>query len=200
MCCLRFGLFNICVKKRRYHVHFIVPGRFCFTSVLVIDAVLMGAFFGKDQLQQRFEQLNVGEDGRLFLSQRTLQMLESDWLTGIGAGAFYSVYPQFRDHRIGSYFDHVHNDLLQFPAELGVIAAGLLGVLPIFMPNAVTMKWRNGMSQGPTSHHGSTPTMRLTSQKSPLPGHLRYAPVGTIPGPSWPMLNGCCARKMPSFC
>lgn len=103
-----------------------------FTSILLIDALLMGAFFGIDKLQQRFEQLNVAEDGRLFLTQQATQILEANWLTGIGAGAFYTVYPQYRDHRMPKYNDHVHNDYLEISLDLGIVAASLLAFCVLY--------------------------------------------------------------------
>ena len=91
-----------------------------FVSILIVDIVLMGAFFGLDKLQDRFEALNVTEDSRLYQSEITTGMLKVHGLTGVGAGAYYIAGPPYRDERIGAFMDHAHNDLLQLPVELGV--------------------------------------------------------------------------------
>lgn len=91
-----------------------------FVSILIVDIVLMGALFGLDKLQDRFEQLNVAEDARLYQSEITTEMLKVHGLTGVGAGAYYTAAPTYRDERIGAFYIHAHNDLLQLPLELGV--------------------------------------------------------------------------------
>jgi len=103
-----------------------------FVSILIVDVVLMGAFFGIDKLQQRFEQLDIAGDGRVQLSEGALAIAQDHWLTGTGAGSFYTTYPSYRDHTIRYYYDHAHNDLLQFPAELGVPASMLLAACLLF--------------------------------------------------------------------
>ena len=80
----------------------------------------MGAFFGLDKLQDRFEELNLAEDSRLYQSEITTEMLKVHLLTGVGAGAYYIAAPPYRDERISVFYDHAHNDLLQLPVELGV--------------------------------------------------------------------------------
>lgn len=95
-------------------------------SVLVIDVLAMGAFFGIEQLQQRFEELNVEQDGRAFQFEVGLRALQENWLTGVGAGAYYTAAAAWRDERINMFYEHADNDLLQLTVELGLPGAGLM--------------------------------------------------------------------------
>ncbi|MBV1879655.1 MAG: O-antigen ligase family protein [Pseudomonadales bacterium] len=56
----------------------------------------------------------------------SLNMLSDYWLTGIGAGAFYGVFPHYRTQKIQEFIHHAHNDYLEFLVELG-----LIGFLPL---------------------------------------------------------------------
>jgi len=88
----------------------------------VIDILLLGTFFGIEELQQRLEQASV-EDVRfsvVFLSLGLVQM--APWL-GHGPGTFYAVFPQVRNYEIFEFFDHTHSDLVEFPLEVGVVGA-----------------------------------------------------------------------------
>jgi O-antigen ligase len=47
-------------------------------------------------------------------------------LGGTGAGSFSSSFPRYRGAGIDFFYDHAHNDYLQFAAELGIPAALVL--------------------------------------------------------------------------
>lgn len=99
-----------------------------FASLLAIDVFLMGAFFGIEKLQQRFEQLDTEADVRSFLNEHSLTLIQQHWISGTGPGSFYTVYPSVRDERIHGHVQHAHNDYAQFLVEFG-LAAFLLGAL-----------------------------------------------------------------------
>jgi O-antigen ligase len=44
-------------------------------------------------------------------------------------GTYYTVFPHYRDERIGSSFIHAHNDLIEFPSELGLVGLAPLVLL-----------------------------------------------------------------------
>jgi O-antigen ligase len=47
---------------------------------------------------------------------------------GTGAGTFYTAFTRYRGHDIPDFYDHVHNDYVQFLAETGAIGLGIIGL------------------------------------------------------------------------
>lgn len=99
-----------------------------FASLLAIDVFLIGAFFGIEKLQQRFEQLDTATDVRSFLNEHSLPLIQDHGIFGTGPGTYYAVYPTVRDERIAGHVQHAHNDYAQFLVEFG-LGAFLLGLL-----------------------------------------------------------------------
>lgn len=94
-----------------------------FVSILVIDILLLGTFFGIEELQQRLEETNVEEEQRITAVMLSLGLVQmAPWL-GHGLGTFYAVFPMVRNHEIWGFYDHTHSDLVEFPLELGVIGS-----------------------------------------------------------------------------
>lgn len=89
-------------------------------------------------LRQGFSQENRALEMRGVATKAALEMLAENRATGVGAGAFRYLFPihqakhpeltmSFGERR---YWEHAHNDLVQFPIELGFagVALGLLGL------------------------------------------------------------------------
>ena len=94
-----------------------------FVSILIIDILLLGTFFGIEELQQRLEQTNLEEEQRITAVTLTLGLVEKYPWFGTGLGTFYAAFPMVRDGGISLFYDHAHADLVEFPAELGVVGA-----------------------------------------------------------------------------
>jgi len=59
-------------------------------------------------------------------------MIADNWFLGVGAGAFYSSFSQYRDIDVGNSFYHfAHNDFLHFWAEYGLIGIVLCSIFII---------------------------------------------------------------------
>ena len=58
-----------------------------------------------------------------------VKIFEDYPLFGTGAGTFYTAFTRYRGHDIGAFFDHAHNDYVQFLAETGAIGIGADGPL-----------------------------------------------------------------------
>lgn len=99
-----------------------------FASLLVIDIFLMGTFFGIDKVQQRLESTGIESEERLVVNDLSLKIIEDHPLLGTGLGTYYTAFPPYRDEKVGSLYLHAHNDLMEFPSELG-----LLGMLPLVL-------------------------------------------------------------------
>ncbi len=57
-----------------------------------------------------------------------VKILDDYPLFGTGAGTFYTAFTRYRGHDIDAFYDHVHNDYVQFLAETGVLGLGLIGL------------------------------------------------------------------------
>lgn len=88
-----------------------------------------------DRLKAGITREDLSLDLRERATQASLEMLEANWKTGVGAGSFCFVFPLYQ-HRhpdlVASagrkmFWEHAHNDIVQFPIELGV--GGVLLIL-----------------------------------------------------------------------
>ena len=102
-----------------------------FISLIVIDMIILGSWFGLDQLAARLEGTTVEGDGRIFVFQRSLVLLQDFWLTGSGAGSYYSIFPNYRDNQSYSFYDFAHNDFLQLGIEHGLIGCSFFALIVI---------------------------------------------------------------------
>ncbi len=67
-------------------------------------------------------------------TQASLEMLRENWTHGVGAGAFRYLFPTYQHRhpelvtRFGKrlFWEHAHNDVVQFPIELGITGTLLL--------------------------------------------------------------------------
>jgi hypothetical protein len=98
-------------------------------SLVAIDVALIGTWFGVERTMQRIAETtaqNVEE--RVDPSVYAVRMLEDYPVFGTGAGTFYTAFTRYRGHDIPDFYDHVHNDYVQFLVETGAVGAGLMGL------------------------------------------------------------------------
>ncbi len=108
--------------------------RFSRTSILILGlALIWAAWIGLDAVISRF--LTSSEDfkGRWAFWQNTFEIFKDFPLFGTGLGTFAWVFPMYRsDHFIGMA-THAENDYLQLASEVGLVGAGMLLMLLIFL-------------------------------------------------------------------
>ena len=95
-------------------------------SVFVLDMLILGKWFGLDKLAERLARTQPEAEGRVEVSQYVLDYISHFPLTGSGGGTFYGILPNFQPPDMAGFTKHAHNDYLQFAAELGIPAAGVL--------------------------------------------------------------------------
>jgi O-antigen ligase len=82
-----------------------------------------------NQLIERFADLSTADklasQDRLYVWRETLPMISSYRVAGCGLGTFESVFPRFKRHAPLIVDNFVHNDYLQYLAELGTIGFSL---------------------------------------------------------------------------
>jgi len=102
-------------------------------SVLIIDVVVVGTWFGVEQVIDRIQQTaqmtpdewQVRERNRVNANRESLQIIAERPLTGWGGESFYTVYPAWRGSD-QQFMDHAHNDYLEFLVEYGLVGGALL--------------------------------------------------------------------------
>ena len=103
-------------------------------SLLIVDILIVGTWFGVDQVVERIQktgayQQSTGryrDQGRLDVDIETLAAYQDYRWLGSGGGSFSIVFQRYRQAELGSFFDHAHNDYLEFLLEYG-----LLGNIPL---------------------------------------------------------------------
>jgi len=98
------------------------------TSLLVIDLMIVGSWFGIDKVKNRLQNTSLAHETRDDVNQFGLSIIEQYPLTGTGGGSFYSTFPSVKGPGIYGFYDQGHNDYLQFSMEFGLPAILLLGV------------------------------------------------------------------------
>ncbi len=96
-------------------------------SLLAIDAVIVGNWFGIDKVVERLENTTAQAAVRDEVARDTLTMWQAHPMKGVGAGSFYAVFPNYQQADVNDYFIHAHNDYLEFISEYGLVGFGLLG-------------------------------------------------------------------------
>ncbi len=103
------------------------------SSLLVIDVFLVGTFFGIEKVIDRLEQTSIERESRDEVNLYSLQTFYQARLTGTGAGSFYTAFPEVRQADIRIFYDHAHNDYIEFLTERGII-----GFMPLLTAIVLT--------------------------------------------------------------
>lgn len=98
-------------------------------SMFVIDVFIVSAWFGLDKVQERIESTNLSQEGRGDVVMDAMPILQDFPVFGSGGGSFYSTFPSYKVSGIHSFYDHAHNDYLQFVIEYGLPASLFLALL-----------------------------------------------------------------------
>ena len=95
-------------------------------SLMLVDVLILGRWFGLNKLVERLENTHPDTEGRVWSNVYTIDYIEKFPITGSGGGSYYGIFPNFQPADLVGYYIHAHNDYLEFAAELGVPATGVL--------------------------------------------------------------------------
>jgi O-antigen ligase len=183
---------------------------------LIGFAALVAAFtlvVGYGVLWGRFLQPGNPWDVRREFLASSVAMLRAQPLHGFGLGTWASVYPQFATIDVGAIANHAHNEWVQWAAEGGLPALGLMlgavfwvvrpairsvwgiGVLAVFLHSLVdypflrlglavwTFAFWGGLAAYRRSHLGSKPARETDSRGTGLRSWMMA--VGAVPVLLW---------------
>ncbi len=103
-------------------------------SLVAIDIFIVGTWFGVEQVMDRIQktvnveqgQVVINDQARLDAIAESAGMIRQAPLAGSGGGGYFTRFPEYRspDQR---FFDHAHNDYLEFTVNYGIPAVLLWG-------------------------------------------------------------------------
>lgn len=99
---------------------------FLVVSIIVIDVLIVSAWFGLDKVADRLEQTSVATEQRDEVYAYTYKQWKDYFITGSGGATYQYIFPAYRGYEIKQYYDHTHNDILEFAAETGLVGISLL--------------------------------------------------------------------------
>ena len=110
-------------------------------SLILIDAFIVGSWFGIEKLANRIEQTNLsyqaGETSesvgmRAEPAKYGFDLIDDNRIVGTGPGSWYVAFPRYRGGELSSFFDYAHNDYVQFAAESGMVGLAMLGLIVVW--------------------------------------------------------------------
>ncbi len=120
--------------------HLRFKGAALVLSIIVLDVFFVGKLVGFDEVAHRLNKTGIESvDGgseesvedRSAPARLAIEMVKERPWAGRGAGSFYTTFPQYASSNTRMYYDHAHNDYIQFLVEVGVVGTGLLAVAVI---------------------------------------------------------------------
>lgn len=97
-------------------------------SLFLVDALILGQWFGFERLVERLETAAPDTAYRLDVQARSAHILRDFPLTGSGGGSYHSVSTYYKDPAVWGRYRHAHNDYLEIASEMGLPMLGLLGI------------------------------------------------------------------------
>ena len=120
-------------------------------SLIAIDVFIVGAWFGLEKVAVRIEETRLVKETRDEVDIYVIEQWKDFKWTGSGLGSFYSVFPKYRKEDVGGFYDHTHNDYLEFASDTGVIGVALLGlviVMSIYVALVAQYRRRDPLMRG----------------------------------------------------
>ncbi len=99
-----------------------------FVSLLLIDIVIVGNWFGVDEVVARLQNTTLDTENRDEVARDTIVMWRDHFWVGTGADTFFQAYV-YRGYMSADslYYRHAENDYLEIGAGFGFIGFALLG-------------------------------------------------------------------------
>ena len=133
---LFFYLFIFLSKKMKsINIKAIVSGFVLFVVLLIVvsdDVSYLLDSFGQNSEDSLEHVLNSAQ-GRLLAFNQVIDNYHRYWFSGVGPGAYQVFFVNHRSQEQLAYFDHAHNDYIEFVIEYGLFSVILLVLLVLYM-------------------------------------------------------------------
>ena len=113
-------------------------------SLIAIDLVIVGSWFGVEKLAQRLQDTTV-----LDVQQReepaayAVQLVRDYAPFGSGPGTFYVAFPRYRPATVPNFYTQTHNDYIQVASESGIAGLAAIGIfVAAALGAALLAQWR----------------------------------------------------------
>lgn len=118
--------------------------RLLIISFFVLDLLLIGSIFGVEKVKQRLVETSLASETRDEVVRDSIPIILEQPIWGSGGGSFYSSFPRYHPEVYSGFYDHAHNDYIQFAVELGLPITLMLGgmILYCLFVSLRTMKTR----------------------------------------------------------
>lgn len=112
-------------------------------SLVVIDLVIVGSWFGVEKVAQRLEETSLGQvRDREEPAFHAMPLIRDFAAFGSGPGTFYVAFPRYRPETVDAFFSAAHNDYVQFAAESGAAGLALLAAFVVMsLAAALRAQW-----------------------------------------------------------
>jgi O-antigen ligase len=133
------GLIGIALSRRATRNTVVL-----LASLVVIDLLIVGSWFGMERVVERLEQTTTQEvRQREEPAAHTLALIGNYPVFGAGPGSFYVLFAGYRPETVTDYYDYAHNDYAQFASESGLLGLGILGLFVILsLAAALRAQWQ----------------------------------------------------------
>ncbi|NJD34701.1 MAG: O-antigen ligase family protein [Betaproteobacteria bacterium] len=110
---------------------------FFLASIIALDILIVGSWFGVDQVAKRIQGTEVTtnidnplpSEHRDEVDREAMSYAKDFLLTGSGGGSFYVTFPAYSSSGILGFYDHAHNDYAQLLTETGIIGFALCALI-----------------------------------------------------------------------
>ena len=169
--------------------------RILLVSIVVL-LILAGLWYGIEDVIQRFMAIDEST-GRLDAWAATFDLPAAAWIWGIGAGAFPDVMTLVHPVGMQKTFYELHNDILQFVLEFGLIGATICLLALVYWWRKA---WPGALTPARMGAVGSITAMALHSTVDfnlQIPGSAVFfwVAVGVLMNPQLVVVNSSRSRR-----
>jgi len=102
-------------------------------SLVALDMVIVGTYFGVEKVKERLEATSFQSEVRDDVVRDAMPYIKDYFFIGSGAGTFYSTFIQYQSSTYTAFYDHAHNEYVQFTTEFGFAPSLLLFVMILYV-------------------------------------------------------------------
>lgn len=121
------GMCFVLLRRRSYAMRAFV----LFSSVIALDILIVSNWYGLERVVERIERTDLATEGRATFLDEVPPAIDAYRWAGSGLGTFAYAYAPYRSERMDEYFDHAHNDYIEFTIETGIVGIALLAAFTL---------------------------------------------------------------------